>query len=223
MEECTKYLCAKYGTNEQINKLLNLIKYIKDIPSQLLSKYYIRLYTIESQFYYDINKELRGNAKDKYLSSIKVLYESIKLKSLPLASNNILYRGSLISDEETKKIKEYLNKKIHDLPGAIVFTKTFFTFSKDKKIAEKYIKKENKDENLKKVLYILEKDDKIDYSLSTHSDIENISIYPYEKEVLFFPFSSFEIIKINDLDIGEEKGYEIEILYLGKYLKDMGV
>ena len=48
MEECTKYLYNKYGTNKQINKLLKSIKYIKDIPLQVLSKYYARLYTIES-------------------------------------------------------------------------------------------------------------------------------------------------------------------------------
>ena len=221
MEEYTKYIYNKYGTNEEIDKLLNSIKYIKDIPIQLLSKYYTRLYTIESQFYYDINKELRENDKDKYLSYIKILYEGVKLKSLPLASNNILYRGSLISDEEIKKIKEYLSVKKPDLPGAIVFAKTFFSFSKDKKIAEKYIKKENKNEKLKKVLYILEKDDKIDYSLSTHSDIENISIYPYEKEVLFFPFSSFEIQDIQDINYNNEVIYEIKLLYLGKYIKEI--
>ena len=107
-----------------------------------------------------------------------------------------------------------MSVKKPDLPGAIVFAKTFFSFSKDKKIAEKYIKKENKNEKLKKVLYILEKDDKIDYSLSTHSDIENISIYPYEKEVLFFPFSSFEIQDIQDIKYNNEVIYEIKLLYL---------
>ena len=74
---------------------------------------------------------------------------------------------------------------------------------------------------MSKVLYIVEKDDKIDYSLSTHSDIENISIYPNEKEVLFFPFSSFEIKDINERIYNNEKIYEIKLLYLGKYLKEI--
>ena len=39
-----------------------------------------------------------------------------------------------------------------------------------------------------KVLFTLEKDNNIDYSLSTHADIENISYFPEEKEVLFLPF-----------------------------------
>ena len=58
----------------------------------------------------------------------------------------------------------------------------------------------------------------MDYSLSTHADIEKISFYPNEKEVLFFPFSSFEIKEIN---INNENIYEIKLLYLGKYFKKL--
>jgi len=61
----------------------------------------------------------------------------------------------------------------------------------------------------------------MDYSLSTHCDIENISKFPKEKEVLFFPFSSFEIKDINEKIYNNEKIYEIKLLYLGKYLKEI--
>ena len=43
---------------------------------------------------------------------------------------------------------------------------------------------------------------------------------PSEREVLFFPFSSFEVKEIKDIKIGYETEYEIKLLYLGKYLKD---
>lgn len=188
-------------------------------PIELLSKYYARLYKIESDFYRNINKDLGLNKKEKYLPLIKTLYEGVKLKSLSLASNNILYRGSKISNEEIIKIKAYLNKKIETLPGAIVFSKSFLSFSKERGIAESFLSYENKNKNLSKILYILEKDDNIDYNLSTHGDIEKISSIPKEKEVLFFPFSSFEIKKIKEINIGKEKGYEIKLLYLGKFLK----
>ena len=164
IDKYTEYLYNKYSTNEDINKLLNSIKYIQDIPIELLSKYYIRLYTIESQFYKDINKELRSNEKYQYLLYIKILYEGVKLKSLPLASNNILYRGSKISNKEIIVIKNYLKNKIENLPGAIVFSKSFLSFTKDKDIVEQYLDNGNNSE-LSKVLYIVEKDDKIDYSL----------------------------------------------------------
>ena len=61
----------------------------------------------------------------------------------------------------------------------------------------------------------------MDYSLSTHADIENISLYPKEKEVLFFPLSSFEIKEINKIKINEKFGYEIKLLYLNKYLEEL--
>ena len=221
VEKYTEYLYNKYSTNEEINNLLKSILNIPDIPLELLSKYYTRLYTIQSQFYYDINKELRENKKDNYLSFIKILYEGIKLKSLPLASNNILYRGSKISNNEINLIKKYLKEKIKDLPGAIVFSKSFLSFTKDKNIANGFLNLKNNNNNLSKVLYIIEKDDKIDYSLSTHSDIEDISFYGYEKEVLFFPFSSFEIKDIKESTYNNEKIYEIKLLYLGKYLKEV--
>ena len=70
-------------------------------------------------------------------------------------------------------------------------------------------------------MYILEKDDNIDYNLSTHGDRENLSCFPNEKEVLFFPFSTFEIKDIKEIKIEGEIRYEIKLLYLGKYLKEI--
>ena len=100
-----------------------------------------------------------------------------------------------------------MKNKISNLPGAIAFSKSILSFTKDKNIAEQYLNnKDNKNnDNESKVLYIIEKDDKIDYSLSTHCDMENISKYPKEKRVLFFPFSSFEIKDINEKKYNNEK------------------
>ena len=113
-----------------------------------------------------------------------------------------------------------MNKKVKDLPSSIVFSKSFLSFTKDKKKANNYLNFNNKNKNLSKVLFILEKDDNIGYNLSTHGDIEKISFFPNEREVLFFPFSSFEIKDIKETTLGNDKRYEIKLLYLGKYLKD---
>ena len=95
IEKYTNYLYDKYYNIEDINKLLYIVKNISDIPIESLSKYYARLYTLKSPFYSDINKELREKKREKYLTYIRVLYEGVKIKSLPLASNNILYLESL--------------------------------------------------------------------------------------------------------------------------------
>ena len=218
----TKYLYNNYARqNEKIKFLLESIISIPNIPIEILSKYYARLYTADSSFYKKMNRDLGQNCEEnkKYLNFIKVLYEGVKLKSLPLANENVLYRAAKISKIEINKIKNFLNQEVEGIHKSIVFSKSFQSFTKDKIIADKFLNYEkNNDNNLSKVLFKLEKNENIEYSLATHGDI---SFYQNEKEVLFFPFSSFEIIKINDLDIGEEKGYEIEILYLGKYLKDI--
>ena len=230
-EQFTKILYKNYGKNDEIKKLLDDIISIEDLPIELLSKYYARLYTIESDFYKDINNDLRNDQKENYLTFIKILYEGVKLKALELAEDKILYRGSKISIDEIKKINQFLSIKKPNLPGAIVFSKSFLSFSKAIRVAKKFLSKENKDEYLKKVLYTLEKDKNLDYSLSTHADIQEISCIPTEREVLFFPFSSFEIKSLQEIEIvlpienseksKKEKIYEIKLLYLGKYLKDI--
>ena len=220
INEFTKLIYNKYSNNKPIKMLLNNIQSIPNIPIELLSKYYSRIYTIESNFYKDLNKDLRNNKKDIYLPFIKVLYDGVKLCSLSLASNNTLYRGSLISNIEINLLKKYLKNKIAGLPGAIVFSKVFLSFTKVKVIAEKFLNSVKKNDNLSKVLFILEKDANLDYSLSTHSDLEKVSFYPDEKEVLFFPFSSFEIKEINKIENINENKYIIHLLYLGKYIKE---
>ena len=220
IEKYIELLYNKYSNNSEVKKLLNSIQSMPNIPIELLSKYFARLYTLESDFYVDLNRDLRENKKDNILPFIKILYEGVKLKSLPISSDKELYRGSKISKDEIKIIQDYLNKKINGLPGAIVFSKSFLSFSKDRNEAEVFISGKNIKNNLSKVLFILEKDEKVDYSLSTHADIENISFFN-ENEVLFFPFSSFEIKEIKEKKDGGEIIYEVKLLYLEKYIKEI--
>ena len=222
VDKYTSYLYDEYKENENVENLLNPIRYISDIPMEILSKYYARLYTAQSDFYNNINKELGQNKVDKYLPFIKTLYEGVKLKSLPLSNDKLLYRGGKISHKEIEDIKKYMKDKIQGLPSSIVFSKSFLSFSKDKTVANDFLSRDNDNINLCKVLFVLEKDDNIEYNLSTHADIEKLSFFPGEREVLFFPFSSFEIKDIKETTIiGNERGYEIRLLYLGKYLKDI--
>ena len=220
MEEYTKLLYNIYSKeSKNIKNLLEQILMMESVPVEILAKYYERLYTYESNFQKDINKDLRMNKIDKYMPYIKAFYEGVRLRSLPLSNDHILYRIGNLSNDEINKIKNYLNNKIKRLPGQIVFSKTFLSFSKDEKEAKRYL--EYIDKKFPIVLFKLINDNNGGYNLSTHSDIEKISYYPREKEVLFFPYSSFEIKEINNINIENEKGYEIILLYLGKYLKDI--
>ncbi len=80
-------------------------------------------------------------------------------------------------------------------------------------MAEKFIPNDiNIDEE--RVFFKLKKDENINYSLSTHADlhIDKISVFNDEEEVLFFPFSSFEVYYINPVN----NIYFIDLFYLGK-------
>jgi len=64
MEEYTNLLYNTYSKdNDNLKILLNQIKSMTNIPIEILSKYYARLYIIESNFYKDINKDLGLNKK----------------------------------------------------------------------------------------------------------------------------------------------------------------
>ena len=223
IEEYTNYLYNIYSKkNSAVERLLGPIKSISNIPIEILSKYYARLHTIESDFYKDINKDLRLNKIEKYLPYIKTLYEGVKLKSLPLSEDKILYRGSKISNDEMIKIKNYFFKKpIKGMPGTIAFSRSFLSFLKYRNDAENFLQVGKANKNLLNVLFILEKDDNIYCNLMTHCDMEAVSLYPNYGEVLFFPFSFFEIKDIKEMEIYNEKIYEIRLLYLGNYLKDI--
>ena len=137
MEKYTSELYKEYSNNNiKIKKLLGSIESIPNIPIEILSKYYARLFTANSDFHKDLNKDLGLNKKDKYLPYIKTLYEGVKLKALPLANNNILYRGSKITNDEIIKIKNYIEKHIKGMPGTIAFSRSFLSFHKYRNVAE---------------------------------------------------------------------------------------
>lgn len=228
-----------YKKSKEIRKFLDSVKAVNEIPIQLLAKFYARIYTDdESKFYSDLNQDLRKNKSEKYLSFINVLYEGVRLKSLPLSTDKQLYRGTRLSNQEYQKMNSLFNEskekglQSKGLPGAIIFSRAFLSFSKDLQVAINFLINQtpgntvsnffgNIINTLYKVLFILEKEENLDenenYSLSTHADIGKLSLMADEREVLFFPFSSFEIIDINN----KNEYITIHLRYLGKYLKDI--
>ena len=81
MEEYTNLLYDTYSKeNSNVKELLGSIKSLSNIPIEILSKYYAKLYSIDSKFHQDINRDLGLNKTEKYLPFIKALYEGIKKK-----------------------------------------------------------------------------------------------------------------------------------------------
>jgi hypothetical protein len=200
-EELYSKYCIPDGKkiiNEDLKEIFDQILEIPlaNVPIELLSRYYARAYTVQSDFYGDLNHDLRKNNKDKYLPLVKLFYESIKYKTFNLSSEIELYRGTKILNDEITKIQNYISTKSENdnFPGTVVFSRTFLSFSKKREKAEEFLKKKNDNNNLSKALFILKENKNIDYDLATHCDIEEISVYPDEKEVLFL-YNSFIIFR----------------------------
>ena len=66
-----------------------------------------------------------------------------------------------------------------------------------------------------RVLYILLNSNNINDKYATNADLTEISYFKHEKEILLFPFSFYEINKIEN----KNNYYEIYLNYLGKYRK----
>ncbi len=202
-----------YNNDPYYNKILRPIINIPSIPVELLSKYYIRLYTIDGGFYINMkNSLLNADENNKeYMPYIKTLYEGVEKGSLKTCIGQILYSAAYLSYDELIKLNEYKYNRISDLPMSIIFSKAFLSFTKDLNVAEAFLRGGNKN-----ALLIVE-DAKTEYDLLTHADIEELSTFNYEKEVLFFPFSAFGI---QDFEYDYYKNrYVIKLIYLGKYIK----
>ena len=204
----------KFKNDKQYIELLNQMKSVPDIPMDILSKYYIRLYTIEGNFYKFMKNDLLSDFNQNnviYQSYIKTLYEGVENNSLNKYNGQELYSAQNLSDEEIQELLKYKNDKISNLPMSVIFSKGFLSFTKAKNVAEYFIQNFNKNTLLTIV------GSRKEFNLDTHADIEELSFYKNEKEVLFFPFSAFAI---EDFMVDEEtKINNIKLTYLGKYIK----
>ena len=101
------------------------------------------------------------------------------------------------------------NNKIEGIPNLIITSQTFVSFTIDKIRIEKSIKKNT--ENEISVLFELEKNLDTNNNLNSHCNIFN------NKEVLFFPFSTFGIKNIEEKEINSIKTFHITLNYLNQY------
>ena len=144
-----------------------------------------------------------------YNEYIQMLYKG--LKEFEYKDNDILYRGTNISNEEIENILNfYKNRKNDDGYKAsyLIYSRAFISFSKDKNVSLGFIQDIK---NTKKILFQLKNSCNIKNLSNAY--LYNISYFPDEFEVLFFPFSTFIIENI----INENDIYYISLEYLGRY------
>ena len=221
IDEFNKFFIENHYIKTYDNLMLPLLKFTH-VPYEIISKFWIRSYTIESTFYKKLNNQLMLNSIDNYSPFIKMMYKGLQLKSFNLCSNCELYRIALVNNNEIELLKDYFKKKVNNLPSSIFFCKAFLSFSKNKTKTYEFLNKNKQkiNENKIPVLFIVnnfEKNFNFSDPISSNADLTHLSFFPKEQEVLFFPFSSFTVEKLTDEKINNVDVKVIYLDYLGKY------
>lgn len=193
MRKFNHFILENYSEKEKLVYLFNQLDISYHIPNEIVSKYWVRAYTGESTFYRNMNKDLRCNKIGLYLPYIHMMYEGVKLKSFFFKPESIIYRGAYFDKKEVSKLYGALSNKNPNLPGCLVYSKSFLSFTLDFNIAMKF---------KKNVLLIIENyKDELCNNCPGCASIKKFSFFKNEEEILIFPFSCFEI---NRISVGEE-------------------
>ena len=225
--EKTKYRITY--VNDLIKPLINLFD-AKYFPEEILIKYLVYIYSLQTGFYKDLNIYLSTHENQGiYETFISLMYRGIYLDVFAKDkkySEFTLYRAQLMNKEEVSRIKNLYEKKNDSLPSEILFSNSFLSFTYNEKVYHKFFK-ENKE--FINILFVIEKG--VDLDFTCHADLDEVSkYYEDEKEILFFPFSCFTIEDIDenykDYMLKDEKKKEIVVTkiklnYLGKYKKEI--
>ena len=215
IKETNKFMLEKYGQIDQLKNLVFPLLTIDNIPINVIAKFWGRIYTLDCSFYRNLNNNLMKDKDKDYNTYIRILYKG--LKEFEYNGNEILYRGTQISNDEIKNIYAfYANRKKDDsnkefIPSYLIYSKAYLSFSKKKHVALRFIQNAQDIPNTKKILFQLKNN--TDNKILSNADLFNISALSTESEVLFFPFSSFIIDNIKD----EGNICYIDLIYFGIY------
>ena len=123
---------SKRYSNNYSKSDLNLIKPTIEVPLHILSKYFIRFYTLEGPFYGKLNRDLSNEKFDDYLPFIFTLYDALS-KGFLNPYKKKLYRGGKLSNKEFDEIISKKNKNSKE--KLFYFSKNFLSFSKSLDVA----------------------------------------------------------------------------------------
>ena len=203
LEKLKKYILNNYY-DKLNNDIIDILSYKIKIPYYLYSKIFLRIYTSGCEFYRDLNVALSKNNFRDFKQFIFILYYGLIRNLIKNAHDTYLYR---LINIDLDVYNEIINSP------RLVLTRTFDSFTKNKQIALSFLDY-FKRPNTRAVLFVVN-------PLKTNSNItvtniDTLAINHYnEEEVIFLPFSGFEISEIK-----EEENYTIISLnYLNKYEK----
>ena len=211
--------------NEPTGFIFSQLSEAGNIPIKLLTKFWLRAYSLQTSFTDNMNKNLINNNYNDYLPIIHQLYKAAN-ECFFDDRHSKLYKGIIvrkgnITDDGNNCWKSYINKfkekeKNVDIPKAILYGTSFFSFYKDEVIVEDFKKEKYiNPRNTFFIKLILENNNDLAFVKNSININKELSYFEKDDEVLFFPFSCFEIKKIEETR--KDLEYKITLNYLDKY------
>ena len=178
--------------NKKITELIYPLTFLNKIPVEILVKFWLRIYTLETDFYNSMNCKLMKLKGKEFNTFIKLIYFSLNNKILKNRCDIFFYRGDILNNEELKLIISKINSD--SIKDKLIYSRRFLSFSSSKNVAQIFIKNKyiNHNNSINYVLYQIEPfNGKIEDAKCYNIDMEYYSEYQNEKEYLFLPFSPF--------------------------------
>ena len=215
------YNILKYDNND-INNLIYPLTFLKQIPKIILVKFWLRIYTLETEFYNNMNCKLMKLKGKEFYTFIKLIYYSLNKKYLKNRCDIPFFRGDILNDNELQII---INKcKSNSIKDKLIYSRKFLSFSSSEEIAKKFIRMKYT-QNATSTNYILLKINpfpgNIEDAKCYNVDMKEFSYFQNEQEYLFLPYSPLILesaekskISFNNSNINI---YLINLTYIGIY------
>ena len=207
--------------NDEIKKLIYPLVYLSEIPIEILVKFWLRIYTLETGFYNNMNCKLMKLQGKEFNTFIKLIYFSLNEKYLKNRCDICLYRGDIMNNEELKTI---IDKSESDsIKDKLIYSRKFLSFSSSKNVAERFIKYKYGKSGINFILFKINPyKGNIDDAKCYNIEMKNYSIFHDEEEYLFLPYSPFIIESTETYNYFLSKDINIlvnliNLSYIGKY------
>ena len=140
-----------------------------------------------------------------YSTYIKLLYKGIVNKSYAPKTNCPLYRGTRLEKFEVDILKKMLIQKKLSNKIPIIYSTSFLSFSTDDQICKTLgLRRLETSKNRSVIIKLNPLNERnSNQIMNTNGCLSEISFFHEENEVLFFPFSSFELVNIEEYSSGD--------------------
>ena len=194
--------------NNEIKEIMNQL-YENNVPLKIIVKYMLKLASFDKIINL-INKKLISYIGNTYDNYIKLLYYGLTEFKFNSFVNEKLYLGTISKKREIEHGKNFLeNSKCYCYNNGYLF------FTLDQNEAKQSMNNKVPKSNEVKVLFEIESGNDLDLKYASNVEFKEYS-NSKQKEILFFPYSSFEILKIDEID----GYYKIVLGYIGNHIKE---